>query len=306
MPLAAFVLRESHGPDAQVDVPGLGLASGGLFALVWALIHGNEEGWTSLGILGAFAAAAVLLVAFVAWEARTPSPMLPLRFFRNRAFSAANGVSLLMSFGLFGSIFLLAQFFQVAQGYSPLEAGLRTLPWTMMPIFVAPIAGVLSDRIGGRPLLFAGMVLMAAGLAWVATIATPTVDYLALVPAFVMAGVGMSLFFAPTANLVLSAVRPEEEGRASGANNTIREIGGVFGVAVLASVFSANGGYTSPQAFVDGMVPAVWVGAGVLAVAAVVALAIPGRRALVPAVHLPELELGGRPAMAPAGVGMED
>jgi len=306
VPLAAYVLRESYGPDAQIDVPGLGLASGGLFALVWALIHGNEEGWTSLGILGAFAAAAVLLVAFVAWEARTPSPMVPLRFFRNRAFSAANGVSLLMSFGLFGSIFLLAQFFQVAQGYSPLEAGLRTLPWTMMPIFVAPIAGVLSDRIGGRPLLFAGMVLMSAGLAWVATIATPTVDYLALVPAFVLAGVGMSLFFAPTANLVLSAVRSEEEGRASGVNNTIREIGGVFGVAILASVFSANGGYTSPQAFVDGMVPAVWVGAAVLAVAAVVALAIPGKRALVPAVHLPELEFGGRPAMAPAGVGMED
>ena len=304
VPLALLFLRESHGPDSALDLPGLGLVSTGLFALVWALIHGNEEGWTSIGIVGAFVAAAILLITFVAWEARTASPMLPLRFFRNRAFSAANGVSLLMSFGLFGAIFLLAQFFQVAQGYSPLEAGLRTLPWTIMPMFVAPIAGVLSDRIGGRPLLTTGMVMMSIGLAWIATVATPTVEYLALVPAFILAGTGMSLFFAPTANLVLSAVRPEEEGRASGANNTIREIGGVFGVAVLASVFSANGGYTSPQAFVDGMIPAVWVGAAVLAVAAVVALAIPGKRRLMPQVHLPELS--GGLTTAPVRVRAED
>jgi len=288
IPLTAMWLRETRGPDAALDLPGLGLASSGLFALVWALIHGNEQGWTSSGIVAAFVAAAVLLGAFVAWEARTASPMLPLRFFRNRSFAAANGVSLLMSFGLFGAIFLLAQFFQVAQGYSPLEAGVRTLPWTAMPIFVAPIAGVLSDRIGGRPLLVAGMVMMSVGLAWIASVSSPTVDFLVLVPAFMLSGIGMSLFFAPTANLVLSAVRPEEEGRASGANNTIREIGGVFGVAILASVFAANGSYASPQAFVDGMIPAVWVGAGVLAVAAVVALAIPGKRRLVP-VHLPNL-----------------
>ena len=304
VPLALVFLRESHGPDGAVDLPGLGLVSSGLFALVWALIHGNEQGWTSVGIVGAFVAAAILLVTFVAWEARTASPMLPLRFFRNRAFSAANGVSLLMSFGLFGAIFLLAQFFQIAQGYSPLEAGLRTLPWTLMPIFVAPIAGVLSDRIGGRPLLVTGMVLMSIGLGWIATVATPTVDYIVLVPAFILAGTGMSMFFAPTANLVLSAVRPEEEGRASGANNTIREIGGVFGVAVLASVFSANGGYASPRAFVDGMIPAVWVGAAVLAVAAIVALAIPGKRRLVPQVHLPEL--AGGLTTAPIRVRAED
>jgi EmrB/QacA subfamily drug resistance transporter len=304
VPLAAIFLRESYGPDAALDLPGLGLASTGLFALVWALIHGNEEGWTSLGIVGAFVAAAILLATFVAWEARTTHPMLPLRFFRNRAFSAANGVSLLMSFGLFGAIFLLAQFFQIAQGYSPLEAGVRTLPWTLMPMFVAPIAGVLSDRIGGRPLLVTGMVLMSIGLAWIATVSTPTVEYLALVPAFVLAGVGMSLFFAPTANIVLSAVHPDEEGRASGANNTIREIGGVFGVAVLASVFSANGGYTSPQAFVDGMVPAVWVGSAVLAVAAVVALAIPGKRRVVPAAQ--PAPVAGRLAPVPVPVRIED
>ena len=130
-----------------------------------------------------------------------------------------------------------------------------------MPIFVAPIAGMLSDRIGARPLLVAGMALMAAGLAWMAVITTPTVAYVELVPAFVMAGVGMSLYFAPVANLVLSTVRRKEEGKASGVNNTVREVGGVFGVAVLASVFAAAGSYLSPQSFVDGMVPAIWVGA---------------------------------------------
>lgn len=292
VPLAARFLTESRGSDARLDLPGLGLASSGLFALVWALIHGNDQGWASTGILAAFAAAAVLLGGFVAREAHASAPMLPLRFFRSRGFSAANGVSLLMSFGVFGSIFLLAQFFQIVQGYSPLEAGLRTLPWTGMPIIVAPIAGVLSDRIGNRVLLVTGMGLMAAGLAWIAAVASPTVEYLVLVPAFVLAGTGMSLFFAPTANLVLSSVRPEEEGQASGANNTIREVGGVFGVAVLGSVFSATGGYASPQAFVDGMIPAVWVGAAVVAAGALVALAVPAHRRLGSA----HLEL-------PAGVG---
>jgi len=219
----------------------------------------------------------VLLAGFVAWERRTPSPMLPPRFFRSRQFSAANGVSFLMSFGMFGSIFLLAQFFQIVQGYSPFEAGLRTLPWTGMPIIVAPIAGALSDRIHPRLFLVAGMGLMGAGLAWMAALISPTVDYLTLVPAFVMSGTGMALFFAPTANLVLSAVRRDEEGRASGVNNTIREVGGVFGVAVLASVFSAFGGYASPQVFVDGLVPAVWVGAILVAAGAFVALLIPAR-----------------------------
>ncbi len=280
IPLAAAFLVESRGPDTRLDIPGLAFASGGLLALVWGLIHGNDEGWTSGPIVMAFVAAALLLAGFVAWERRTPSPMLPPRLFRSRQFSAANGVSFLMSFGMFGSIFLLAQFFQVVQGYSPFEAGLRTLPWTGMPIIVAPIAGALSDRIHPRLLLVAGMGLMGAGLAWMAALVTPTVEYLALVPAFMLAGTGMALYFAPTANLVLSAVRRDEEGRASGANNTIREVGGVFGVAILASVFSAFGGYVSPQAFVDGLVPAVWVGAVAVSAGAFVALLIPARRAL--------------------------
>jgi nitrate/nitrite transporter NarK len=185
---------------------------------------------------------------------------------------------MLMFFGMFGSIFLLAQFLQVVQGYSPLEAGIRTLPWTAMPVLVAPIAGSLSDRIGGRPLLVIGLALQAIGLGWVAAVISPTVAYATLVPAFVVSGVGMSLFFAPVANVVLGSVRREEEGIASGANNAIRELGGVFGVAVLGAVFSARGGYTSGAAFVTGLSSAVWVGGAVVAVAAAVTLALPRMR----------------------------
>jgi MFS family permease len=203
--------------------------------------------------------------------------MLPMRFFSNRTFSHANIASFFMFFGMFGSIFLLAQFFQTVQGYSALQAGLRILPWTAMPIFVAPIAGALSDRIGGHRIMGVGLTLQAAGLAWIAAVSTPTTPYSDLVVPFMLSGIGMALFFAPVANVVLSTVRRQEEGQASGANNAIRELGGVFGVAVLASIFARVGGYESAQTFVDGMVPAVYVGAALVAVGAVAALTIPGR-----------------------------
>jgi EmrB/QacA subfamily drug resistance transporter len=278
IPLALFRLRETYGPSNRLDLPGLALASTGLLGIVWGVVRGNAEGWASGEILTSLVLGAILTAAFVLWELRAPAPMLPMRFFRSRTFAAANGASLFMFFGMFGSIFLLTQFLQTVQGYSPLESGLRILPWTAMPIFVAPIAGALSDRIGGRPLMAAGLALQAVALGWLAAVSTPTVDYLTLVPAFVVAGVGMALFFAPVANVVLSAVRPEEEGQASGANNAIRELGGVFGVAVLASVFSSYGGYESGLAFVDGLVPAVWAGAAVVALGAVAAFLIPRRR----------------------------
>jgi EmrB/QacA subfamily drug resistance transporter len=274
-PLALGVLRESYGPTSRLDLPGLALVSAGLFGLVWGLINGNSDGWTSPQIVGSLAVGAILTAGFVAWELRAPAPMLPMRFFRHRAFAAANGASLFMYFGMFGSIFLLAQFLQTVQGHSPLGAGLRVLPWTAMPMFVAPIAGALSDRIGGRPLMAGGLALQAIGLGWLAVVTTPTVPYSELVIPFILSGTGMAMFFAPVANVVLSAVRPEEEGQASGTNNTIREVGGVFGVAVLASVFAHYGGYASPQAFVDGLSPAIWVGAIVVGVGAVVSLLIP-------------------------------
>jgi predicted MFS family arabinose efflux permease len=274
MPLAARRLSESHGPYDRLDLPGLGLASAGLFGIVWGLVRGNQVGWGSTEIVGALFAGTALLVAFVAWELRATAPMLPMRFFRNRTFTLTNVASLLMFFGMFGSIFLLAQFFQTVQGYSPLQAGLRILPWTAMPIFVAPIAGALSDRIGGHRIMGVGLSLQAIGLGWIAAVSTPTVPYADLVTPFVLSGIGMALFFAPVANVVLAAVRPEEEGQASGANNAIRELGGVFGVAVLSTIFASYGGYGTGQSFVDGLTPAIWIGAAIVAVGALAAFAI--------------------------------
>jgi EmrB/QacA subfamily drug resistance transporter len=277
VPLALRFLRETYGPDRGLDLPGLALVSVGLLGLVWGLIHGNGDGWTSPQIVGSLAVGAILTAAFVVWELRTPAPMLPMRFFRDRAFAAANGASLLMYFGMFGSIFLLTQFLQTVQGHSPLGAGLRVLPWTAMPMIVAPIAGALSDRIGGRPLMAVGLALQAIGLGWLAAVSTPTVPYTELVIPFILSGTGMAMFFAPVANVVLSAVRPEEEGKASGTNNAIREVGGVFGVAVLASVFASYGGYGTPQSFVDGLTPAIWVGAIVVGAGSLISLLIPRR-----------------------------
>ena len=276
-PLALMRLTESRGPSGRLDLPGLVLASAGLFGIVWGLVRGNSVGWGSPEIVGALAVGAVVLALFVLWELRAKAPMLPMRFFRNRTFALTNVASLFMFFGMFGSIFLLAQFFQTVQGYSPLQAGLRILPWTAMPIFIAPVAGALSDRIGGQRIMGVGLALQAAGLAWIAAVSTPAVPYADLVAPFFLSGIGMALFFAPVANVVLSAVRPQEEGQASGAQNAIRELGGVFGVAVLASIFSHYGGYGLPQEFVDGLRPAVAVGAAIVGLGALAAFAIPGR-----------------------------
>ena len=285
-PLALSRLQESYGPASRLDLPGVGLASAGLFGIVWGLVRGNSVGWSSPEIVGALVGGAAILGAFVWWELRTAAPMLPMRFFRNRTFALANVSSLFMFFGMFGSIFLLAQFFQTVQGYSPLQSGLRILPWTAMPIIVAPIAGALSDRVGGQKLMGLGLALQAIGLAWIAHVSTPTTPYSSLVIPFALSGAGMALFFAPVANVVLSSVKPEEEGQASGANNAVRELGGVFGVAVLASLFAHYGGYTSGQAFVDGMTPAVYVGAAVVGLGSLAAFGIkrrPRAAALAPA-----------------------
>jgi EmrB/QacA subfamily drug resistance transporter len=292
VPLALLRLDESHGPASKLDLPGVGLASAGLFGIVWGLVRANSLGWTSPEIVGAIALGAALVALFVVWELRAPQPMLPMRFFRNRTFTLANVSSLFMFFGMFGSIFLLAQFFQTVQGYSPLASGLRILPWTAMPMIVAPVAGALSDRIGGHKIMGTGLALQALGLAWIAAVSSPTTPYADLVAPFAVSGFGMALFFAPVANVVLSAVRPEEQGQASGANNAIRELGGVFGVAVLASVFAHYGGYGTGTSFTDGMTPAVWIGAIVVALGAVAAFAIRPRRRAAEAVGTePVLEL---------------
>jgi EmrB/QacA subfamily drug resistance transporter len=278
VPLALLRLRETHGPAGKLDLPGVGLVSAGMFGIVWGLIRGNEQGWTSPEILTAFGLGFAFVAAFITWELRAPAPMLPMSFFRNKAFSLANLASLFMFFGMFGSIFLLTQFFQTVQGYSPLSSGLAILPWTLAPMFVAPFAGAMSDRVSPKRILGIGLTLQAIGLGWIAFVTTPSAPYSSFVIPFILAGVGMGLFFTPMANLVLSSVRREQEGQASGANNAIRELGGVFGVAALASVFARYGGYETGQTFVDGAVPALWIGAVVVGLGAVAAFAIPSVR----------------------------
>jgi EmrB/QacA subfamily drug resistance transporter len=287
-PLAWRRLEETRGEDSGLDLGGLALASSGLLGIVWGLVRGNAHGWTSLGIVAPIAAGVLLVAAFVAWELRAPQPMLPMRFFRGRTFALANVASLLMFFGMFGSIFLLAQFFQTVQGLSPLQSGLRILPWTAMPMFVAPIAGALSDRVGGERLMTLGLTLQGAGLLWIAAVTGVGTPYSDLIGPFMLSGAGMALFFAPVANVVLGSVRPAEQGKASGATNAIRELGGVFGVAVLASLFSHAGGYTSAQSFVSGTSTAVYAGGAVVLVAALAAALIrrPGREATAPAGEL--------------------
>ena len=300
LPIARTRLAESRGPSTRLDLPGVVLASLGLFGIVLGVVRGNDHGWTGATVLPPMVIGAILVAAFIAWELRgATEPMLPMRLFRSRGFTMTNAASLLMFFGMFGSIFLLAQFLQVVQHYNPLQAGVRMLPWTAMPVLVTPIAGALSDRIGGRVLLAAGLGLQSIGLGWLALIASPSVAYLAQVPAFVVSGVGMSLFFAPVANVVLSSVRREEEGIASGASNAIRELGGVFGIAVLGAVFAARGGYGSGATFVAGLAPAVWIGAAAVAAAAAAALLLPRLRAARPAAAAEAAQLA--PELEPVG-----
>ncbi|MFI7276231.1 DHA2 family efflux MFS transporter permease subunit [Streptomyces sp. NPDC049879] len=280
LPLAATRLRESRAPGVtRLDIPGAVLASTGLFGLVLAIVRGSEHGWTSGSVLTGFILGGLLLVAFVGWELRTDAPMLPMRLFRSRAFSAVNATNLLMYAGMFGSIFLLTQFLQLIQGYSPTDAGLRMLPWTAMPLLVAPLAGALSDRIGGRPIVATGLVTMAAGLGWLTVLAEPGVSYVSQIPGFVLCGMGMGMFFAAIGEMVMASVEPHEQGIASGVSNAMRELGGALGVSVLASVFAAQGGYETPQRFTDGLVPAVWGGVAALLAATVAVLIAPGRRA---------------------------
>ncbi|MER6124418.1 DHA2 family efflux MFS transporter permease subunit [Streptomyces sp. NPDC001795] len=278
MPLARLRLAESYGTGAPLDIPGTLLVSGGLFGIVYGLVRGPADGWTSSLVLTGLIAGTALLAGFVHHGIRSKNPMLPMRLFRSRAFSGINAASLLMFLGMFGSIFLLSQFMQGVLGYSPTQAGLRMLPWTGMPMLVAPVAGILSDRIGGRPVVAAGLFLQAVGLGYMASVVTTDVSYTAQLPALIISGIGMALFFAPASNLVMSSVRPQEQGIASGANNALREVGGALGIAVMSSIFTAQGGYETARTFVDGLRPALVVGSSVVALAGVATLLIPARR----------------------------
>ncbi|GAA1661212.1 MFS transporter [Kribbella alba] len=278
LPFAARVLTESFGGSRRLDLVGLVLSGSSVLAIVWGVVHGADDGWSSARILTALIGGGALLVAFLVWESRTPAPMLPLRLFASRAFSVVNITAFTFSVGVFGSVFLLAQFFQVVQGYTPLQSGIRTLPWTMAPMVVAPLAGLFVDRIGARTLIATGQVFLATALAWIALVTSIDAAYSSFVAPFVLAGIGMGLTFAPAASVVMASASEADRGVASGTNNTIREVGVAMGVAVLASVFASSGSYETPARYIDGLVPAVWVGAAVVAVGAVVALLLPGRR----------------------------
>src|SRR5512133_93890 len=250
IPLSATRLQESFGPATRLDIPGLSLAGAGLLGVTWGLVRANDAGWGR----------------------RAPDPMLPPALFRRRELASANAVSFFMYAGLFGVLFLMSQFLQSALGYSPLEAGLRLLPWTAPPMIVAPIAGVLADRYGNRPFMVLGLTLQAVGYGWVALIVHPGMGYAELGVAFTVAGVGTSFCFPTVANAVMGAAPAELAGVASGANSALRELGGVFGVAILAAVFAHPGAYASPQVFVHGFTQALWVGAGLSAFGIVAAL----------------------------------
>ena len=228
-------------------------------------------------MVASLAAGLVLVAAFVLTELRTDDPMLPMEFFKRRSFAVTNAVSLAMYFGMFGSIFFMSQYLQSVLGNSALEAGVKMLVWTGSTMLVAPLAGYFSDKLGSRPFLVAGLALQAIALRWLADLASVDQTYASMVVPFVLGGSGMALVFAPAANAVLSSVRTEQAGQASGATNAIRELGGVLGVAVLSTVFTGHGGYGSAQDFVNGLVPAMTVGAAVLAAGALLALALPFR-----------------------------
>ncbi|HTB71216.1 MAG TPA: MFS transporter [Solirubrobacteraceae bacterium] len=274
-PLAARSLSESRGPNGKLDLTGLVLASSGLLGIVFGLVRAQSLGWTSATVLVSLLAGLALLAAFVYFERRTPEPMLPMSFFAKRSFAVTNVASLTMYFGMFGSIFFLSQYMQNVLGNTPFQAGLKLLVWTGGTMIVAPLAGVFSERFGSRLFMFAGLSLQAGALAWLNSMTSTHLAYSRMLVPFFLAGAGMALVFAPSASAVLSSVRTDQAGQASGANNAIREVGGVLGVAVLATVFTGSGGYASPQAFVDGLIPAIWVGVAVLAVGALVVLALP-------------------------------
>lgn len=271
-------LTETRGPRDRLDPIGLVLVTPGLTALTWGAVRAPEAGWGSVEIVISLALGAAFVTGFAWWEARATSPMMPLGYFLRRGFTAANVVVFFLFVSVLGSLFMMTQLFQIGLGYSPFEAGLRILPWMAMPMVVAPIAGALSDRFGNRPFMALGLALQGAGLGWLAAVVEPGVGYGTLVAPLVTSGVGIAMCFPTVANAVVGAVPIDDSGVAAGVNNSMRELGGVFGIALVAAVFSAHGGYDSRASFIEGFVAATAVTALVPIPGIVAALLSPSAR----------------------------
>jgi EmrB/QacA subfamily drug resistance transporter len=271
-------LRESFGPPVGLDLPGLMLVAAAAFAVVWALLRGNGSGWSSAEVVTALVTGLLLTAAFIGWELRADAPMMPMRLFRSRALSSGIAASFLFYAAMYGTLFLLPQFFQAALGYGPLSAGLRLLPWTATLFATAPIAGAAVNRVGERRLVVAGLLMQAAGLGWIAVIVGPGITYPAFIAPLVLAGVGVSMAMPAVQNAVLSSVTVVEIGKASGIFNMGRFLGGVFGVALLVAIFSAGDATDSPERFSVGFAAAMEVAAALSLFGAFVGLWLPARR----------------------------
>jgi len=279
LPLIYRHIGESFGPKAKLDLPGIGLVTIAAFALVWSLMRGNPAGWLSREVITGFALSIFALTLFIQWEARAAQPMLSLQLFRLRAFAVGNLASLPYYAAIYGTTFLLAQFLQTAQGYGPLGAGLRILPWTATLFFMAPVAGSLINRVGEKRLVVLGMLLQGIGMGLIALLATPGLTTLQLAIPLVIAGCGGSIAMPAVQNAVLSAVPPAALGKASGTFNMLRFLGGMLGIAMLVAAFSATGSTASPQAFTAGFSPAMATAALLSLLGAVTGLLLPARAA---------------------------
>src|ERR687887_412388 len=277
IPFVLSRIEESFGGDTGLDLPGLALVSGAAFGIVWGLVRGNSAGWESLEVLGALTTGLLLVAAFVGQELRAREPMLPIRLFRSRAFSAGNAAIFFTLASLFAAVFFFAQMLQTALGYGPFEAGLRLMPWTITFITVAPLVGTLVDRFGERPFMVGGLTLQAVGMGWIAVIADPGLTCSEFVLPAIVAGVGVSMAIPSAQNSVVGSVALEDVGKAAGANSMMRELGGVFGIA-LAVAFAGAGSFASADAFLKGFAPAIAVVAALSLAGAIVALALPSRR----------------------------
>jgi EmrB/QacA subfamily drug resistance transporter len=282
VPLVLIALPNSFGARVRADIVGLLLVGLGVLGIVFGIVRGNDAGWHSAQVLTALIGGGILLLGFLWWENRTAAPLLPLRLFRDRSFSIANVVGFGFSFGMFGAVFILIQFLQVVKGASPLDAAIQTTPWTMAPMIVAPLAGLIAPRVGTRLLITSGLAFQAIALFWLGLTMSATVSYTTMLYPFILAGIGMGLVFAPSSTAVLATMKEQDRAKASGVNSTLREIGVALGVAVLTAVFTGAGGQLTPTGYVDAAIPAVLVGASVLAVTTLLSLLLPpGRLARV-------------------------